>query len=142
MSERLPGRRGTGAKPTIPPGPRRASKKSTSALGTLSRTGRAVPIGPMGTAPAFTAAAGRAVASKGPKPLSASDRKLVASAKAAKRPTAAQRDVLAAAATRKAAANARRSSTLKANAARRKKMAGLSAAGKVSTGKYVPKGPR
>lgn len=120
---------------------RRRSKKSTSALGKLNQNGRAVPGGPRVVAPAFTAAAGRAPAPAKPSRLSAADRRAVAQAAKAKRPTSAQRDLLAAAATRKAAANARRSASMAKFQARRQKLATLGKAGKVSTGKYTPRGP-
>ena len=118
----------------------RRSKKSTSALGKLNRTGRH-PIGPLGTENAFTRSAKREAAPTKPARLSRADAAAIAKARKAKRPTKAQKELLGAAEVRKAAGNARRSSTLKASHARAKKMAGHAAAGKVQSGKYVPRGP-
>lgn len=158
MSERLPEntrRPGARNKPTRKPSAHRVtgaeliksrrSKKSTSALGKLDRSGRAVPAGPLGVAGAFTAGAGLTGGKRGaptsPARLSKADRKAVKKATAAKRPTRAQKDLLAAASVRKAAANAKRSSTLKATNASRKKLAASAAAGKVQTGRSTPRGP-
>lgn len=116
--------------------PKRSGKKSTSNIGKLDRVGRTGPHPTGQQADAARAQPGRA---KGAPKLGRADAKALAEARKAKRPSSAQRDVLAAASVRKTAANGRRSATLKGHHARRRKLAAL--AGKTHVGKYVPGGP-
>lgn len=120
---------------------KRRSKKPASALGKLDRSGRAHPLGPLTTANAFTVAGAvpKRQKTKAPR-LSAADRKALAKAQAAKRPSKAQKELLQAAAVRKAAGNAKRSNTLKASNARRRKLAQVTKGATV--GMFTPKGPR